>query len=210
MNASEYLQWYYLIYLLPGGAALLLLLLSVIGGGHHHGGHAHQTVGHGHHGGGRSASTGRAARQVGAFLGAGRVPPALVGGSLLLGWGLFGFWATRLLEPVWPSVFVLPAFVFAVVGALATARLTAWGAARWLPSETTTAVGMVELCGLTGTVAYSVDATRGRVHIYDAYGTLHDVSARVAPGRDMIVRGCRVLVTDYDAKHDFLLVEEVI
>ncbi|MBV9849269.1 MAG: DUF1449 family protein [Armatimonadetes bacterium] len=233
MNAGNYMQWYYLIYLLPGGTALLLLLLSALsGGGRHHqmgGGHGHHpVVGH-HHGdhpgGGRHHADGgcaahghtaagrpTAARQALAFFGVGRVPAPFLWGSALLGWGLFGFWATRLLESTLrvPAAFVPPALGLAALGALGTARLISAAALRLLPPEETFVTGTVELCGLTGTVAFPVDEARGRVHVYDAYGTLHDVSARAAPGQTPIARGHHVLVMDYDAARDFVIVEEMI
>ena len=236
MNASEYLQWYFLIYLLPGGVSLLLLVLSVLGGAHHHGGgHGHgpthslggpHAAGHhpsaGHHSSAgphphaagkppppERAATGRP--RATAFLGGGRVPITLVWGSLLLGWGLFGFWATRLLEPALhtPVVFGLPVLGLAALGALGTARgmVALW--TRLLPPEESFATGTVELCGLMGQVAYPVDTARGRVHVYDSHGTMHDVSARVAVGQAAVGRGRRVLVTDYDAARGFVVVEEL-
>jgi hypothetical protein len=54
-----------------------------------------------------------------------------------------------------------------------------------------------------------VDQTRGRVHVYDDFGTLHDVQARVASGHAPVSRGRTVLVTDYDAAQDRLVIEEV-
>jgi len=57
--------------------------------------------------------------------------------------------------------------------------------------------------------AYTVDEAHGRVHVYDAHGTLHDVSARLAPGQPPIGRGRQILVTDYDAAHGFVVVEEL-
>lgn len=234
MNAGEYLRWYYLIYLLPGGVSLLLLLLSALGGGHHHhrlGGHGHhpvsghhpaggpRAVGHpAHHAAGKSAAPGHPvsarpspAKQALAFFGGGRVPGPLVWGSLLLGWGVFGFWATRLIEPSlrFPALFAPLALGPALLGALGTARGLAGLWTRLLPPEESFATGTVDLCGLTGQVAYAVNEARGRVHVYDAHGTLHDVSARVAPGRPAVVRGRRVLVTDFNAARGFVVVKEL-
>jgi hypothetical protein len=249
MNAVDYGQWYYLIYLVPGGAALLTLMLSVVGGGrhhraghhtgaHHHGGvrvaaHHHTGGGGGHHhgggvrhggqraghrqGGGRNG--GRASGQVKAgigeqflaFFGFGRVPSPFVWGSLLLGWSIFGYWATVALQPHLrsPALFTLPAMAIAGVGALVSARVISMGLSRLMPSEESLAVSTVELCGLKGEVAFRVDATRGRVHVYDIYGTMHDCRARTATGQPAIDRGRTVYVVDYDADHDQLVVEEV-
>jgi membrane protein implicated in regulation of membrane protease activity len=132
-------------------------------------------------------------------------------GSLLLGWGLCGYWAVRLLQPALhvPAFFAPPAVGVAALGALGAAALTAQVWARLLPPEESFVTGTVELCGLTGEVTYPVDAARGRVHVYDTHGTLHDVSAIVAPGHPPVARGCRVLVTDYDAARGCVVVEEV-
>ena len=228
MNTGELSQWYYLMYLLPGGAALLLMLLSVAGGGHHHrvsGGHHHSGLHHTglHHSGLRhtgSRHTGPKARQsvkthpaqqaLAAF-GIGRAPGLLVWGSLLLGWGLCGFWTTRLLEPMlrFPALFGLPALGAAVLGALGAARLTTLLWTRLLPAEETFVTGTVDLCGLTGKVVYPVDEARGRVHVYDVFGTLHDVSARVTPGQPAIARGRVALVTDYDPQRNVVVVDEM-
>jgi hypothetical protein len=232
VNPSEYLQWYYLLYLLPGGLALLLLLLSALGGGmhsHHSGlGHGHGQLGHGQLGHGQlghgqpghhaptphpSPVAGGAGRpSLMTFFGMGRVPAPLVWGSALLGWGVFGFWATQFWQSHlhFPAVFVLPSLVTAVAGAVATEKVTVETAARLLPHDESFATGNVELCGLHGTAVFPVDAKRGRVHVYDIYGTLHDVPARSAPGQGQIGRGRSVLVMDYDAVTGQMVVEEIL
>ena len=224
--AGEFGHWYYLIYLVPGGSALLLLLLSALGGGmhHHHVGHGHHAavphapVSHaphhaaGHsHGHPRAASTGGRGQTPLTFFGVGRVPAPLVWGSGLLGWGLFGFWGTQFWQSCLhvPGLFALPALATALAGAFATEKITVETAARFLPRDETYATDAVELCGLTGTVAFPVDAARGRVHVYDAHGTLHDMSARTAPNVPPVARGGKVLVVDYDAGRDEVIVEEV-
>ncbi len=228
MHPSEYAQWYYLIYLLPGGVALLLLLLTALGGGMHHahhGGHGHQGQGHqgqGHQGQGHHASTAQGTQTHGlklslaTFLGLGRVPAPLVWGSGLLGWGLFGFWGTQFWEQqgLQATAFALPAFALpalatALAGAVLTEKATVEAASRLMPREASSATATVGLCGLTGTIVFAADDARGRIHIYDAHGTLHDVSARAAPGQGRIARGRRALVTDYDASQDQVIVEKV-
>jgi len=209
VHPGEYTRWYYLIYLLPGGVALLLLLLSALGGGMHHGHHVtpHGGAGHGQHGPGHHGAEGRASF-LGAFFGLGRVPLPLVWGSWLLGWGLCGFWGTQFWGTHGHAAFLLPAFLTALAGAALTGKATVAAALRLLPREMSSAVGTVGLCGLTGTVAFATDDARGRVHVHDAHGTLHDVSARAAPGSGRIARGRRALVMDYDAARDQVIVEE--
>lgn len=223
---SEFGQWYYLIYLLPGGVAMLLLLLSAAGGGGRHhraatGHHGHRMGGGHRHGGpkhhspkgagARAGGSPNLAQQMLAFFGVGRVPGPFVWGSFLLGWGLFGFWGTRLWESALdrPGMFFFPALVTALAGALAMAKLTGELGARLLPKTESFALSTIDLCGQTGTVAFPVDEQRGRVNVYDAFGTLHAPSARVAPGQALIARGRRILVTDYDAARDMIIVEEL-
>ncbi len=229
-HPSELAQWYYLIYLVPGGVALLLLLLSALGGGMHHAhhigaGHGQHMLGNhmsGHHGTGHHGTGHRAPAVHGpsaspghrpsltAFFGLGRVPVPLVWGSALLGWGLFGFWGTQFWERQGhhAAAFVLPALATALVGAVLTEKATVEAAARLLPREASSATDTVGLCGLTGTVVFAADDARGRLHVYDAHGTLHDVSARAAPGQGRIARGRKALVMDYDATRDQVIVEE--
>ena len=227
VHPGELAQWYYLIYLVPGGVALFLLLATALGGGvrHGHGGASHGShgVGHnavGHHTPAHPASThaqtapraGSEVRSPGllAFFGLGRVPAPLVWGSTLLGWGLFGFWGTQFWQslPHFSVSFVLPALATALAGAFVTEKVTVETAARLLPHDETYATSAVDLCGQTGTVAFPVDALRGRANVYDAHGSLHDMSARTAPGQAAIARGRKVLVMDYDAAKDQLIVEE--
>ena len=219
-HPSELAQWYYLIYLLPGGVALLLLLLSALGGGMHHTHHGAvgpgHAVGRGSHGAGRHAPAthGPAASpgqrpSLTAFFGLGQVPVPLVWGSTLLGWGVFGFWGTQFWEQHGHhGAFILPALATALAGAVVTEKATVEAAARLLPREASSATATVGLCGLTGTVVFAADDARGRIHVYDTHGTLHDVSARTAPGQGKIARGRRALVTDYDAARDQVIVEE--
>lgn len=238
MNSpSELGQWYYLMYLLPGGLAMLLLLLSSVSGGgrhHHHpgaashahhagmGGHAHRVVGGHRHGGPKhpapkaagargGGGTPNPAQQVLAFFRVGRVPGLFLWGSFLLGWGLFGFWGTRLWEAALHrlALFALPSLVTALAGALAVAKVTGEMGARLLPDDVSLATDTIDLCGSVGTVAFPIDQTRGRVHVYDAHGTLHDVRAVILPGQETIARGRRILVADYDEAHGLLIVEEL-
>lgn len=219
-NGGQWMQWYYLIYLLPGGIAFLVLLLSALSGGgrHHHSSspspaHAAGHQGHAHQG--RVAHRGHhASVKIGpllAFFGLGRVPAPLVWGSALLGWGLFGFWGTQLWQSALhrPALFALPALMTALAGMVVTEKATVEAAARLLPREESKALGVVDLCGLTGTVVFPIDAARGRVHVYDPFGTLHDVAARAAAGDAPLKRGQRVLVVDYDAGRDQVIVEGV-
>jgi hypothetical protein len=237
MNGNELAQWYYLIYLLPGGTALFLLLASSAGGGRqhkgggprmHHGGarvsHSGARQGGGpKHSGAKAGVKGSAkggakvaasqptvGEQFLGFFGVGRVPGPFVWGSLLMGWGLFGFWATRMFQENMhsPALFALPSMAVALAGALTTAKITAEAGARLMPQTESYATDTIDLCGQIGSVAYPIDETRGRVHVYDAHGTMHDCTARIASGHPPLARGKRALVVDYDEKLGQLVVEE--
>ena len=207
--------------------------------GHSHGiGHSnvgHSNVGHGHAGGANHAPAHPAAAPAHAsahasahktqaspaaghqsqtplsFFGIGRVPAPLVWGSAFLGWGLFGFWGTQLWQNDLhgPGTFILPALGTALAGAFVTEKVTVEAAARFLPHDETFVTSAVELCGLTGTAAFPTDAVRGRVHIYDRFGTMHDMSARTAPNMTPLARGQQVFVVDYDAVRDEVIVEAI-
>ena len=207
---NEFAQWYYLIYLLPGGVALLLLLLSALGGGMHHGHHGSIKHGAGHQVSAHHSAPANRSPFLPAFFGLGRVPVPLLWGSALLGWGLFGFWGTQFWQSLlhFPAAFALPSLATALAGAFVTEKVTVETAFRFLPGNESYAVSAVELCGLTGTVAFPVDTMRGRIHVYDTHGSLHDLSARAAPEQQIIARGRTVLVMDYDAARDQVIVEE--
>jgi membrane protein implicated in regulation of membrane protease activity len=250
--STEWLHWYYLIYLLPAAVAVLVLLMTGMGG--HHGGHSHAAHGglhlHAHHGahaggaahghaashasthaghahphqhahGSHHSHTGHsqgshgerngpsAAQQLLGFFGVGRAPITIVIGSLLIGWGLFGFGATELLRPLlrYPALFVGPSLAAAAVGSLLSAKLIGEFAARVMPQDETYAISREGLVGLTGKVVYPVSETGGRVHVYDQFHTLHVASARVTPGAGPMEKGSEAIVVSIDPNNRYLVVE---
>jgi membrane protein implicated in regulation of membrane protease activity len=120
-----------------------------------------------------------------------------------------GFYATRLFQQSGSGGlgFVLPAAGMAAAGGVLGAKLIGEIGSRLMPSEESFAVGKEDLLGLIGTVVYPVSGGMGRIHIYDAYGTLHDESARLLPDQtEDIGKGESVIVVDYDeASHCFLV-----
>jgi len=193
------------------------------GGGMHHGGTAHHapsagaahsqgahgahaTHQHGHeaHGGGANA-----ARQMLAFFGVGRAPVTLVIGSLMIGWGLFGVIALEILRPIlrYPALFFLPAAAVALAGALICAKIFAEISARLMPQEGSAAIPSEGLMGLTGTVVYPVTEEGGRVHLFDAFRTLHVSPARIAPGHEPLAKGAEIIVAAMDPDHRYVIVE---
>jgi len=145
---------------------------------------------------------------LGSFFGIGRVPITMVWGSLFLGWGMFGIYGTAFWSGAahTPFLFVPFGALSGLIGAVLAGRFTAVLGARMLPETESFAVTSVELFGCRGNVVYPVDSKHGRVHVYDAHGTLHEKEARTTGGT--IPRGRSVIVLDFDEEADRLIVEE--
>lgn len=143
------------------------------------------------------------------LFGVGEAPLPVTVGSLMLGWGLGGLLATELLEPIlrYPAFFVLPSLLCAVVAALLFTRVATFLTGRLMPEDESYVVSRSELVGLEGTVVFPVSATIGRIHIFDAFGTLHAEPARVRPGVPDVPRGQKVTVVAADPGGAFLLVD---
>lgn len=192
------------------------------GGGHS--GHSHTAGGHsgvrGHSGGvrgghgrgghGRGVKGAKGAKGAGrerSFLGAlgiERAPlPVLLWGAMI-GWGFSGFWANQILHPPLPV-----AAGIATGGSLVLAWGTAALISRLMPPEESSAVSRSELLGLPGTAIFGVTETTGRIHVYDASGSLHEEACRLEPGQSPIEKGGRVLLVDYDEARRLFLVEKL-
>jgi hypothetical protein len=143
------------------------------------------------------------------FFGVGRAPITIVAGSLMIGWGLFGWGATELLRPVlrWPVLFIGPSLAAAAGGALLSAKLFAELSARLMPQDETCAIPREGLVGLTGKVVYPVSEIGGRVHVFDQFRTLHVEAARVDPGQPPIEKGTEVIVASMNPDQGYLIVE---
>jgi membrane protein implicated in regulation of membrane protease activity len=235
-GAAVLWEWHYLVFVLPFAMGAFLLLLSglKIGGGGHHAGHhmgpvhtsTHLSAG-GHHAGsaithapaGRAGRTTEGARSAGGptplsitllLLGVGRAPLPTVAEFFLICYGIAGFWAnTVLLRSVHPGLLaLLPSFAVAMVGGIVGSRFAAEVVGRLMPRDETSVVSNDALYGLTGRVVYAVGEANGRVHLYDEFGTLHDETCRIAPGRPTIAKGQTVRIVDRDAASGNLIVEE--
>jgi hypothetical protein len=234
--SSQWLEWYYLIYLLPAAVAVFVLLASGFAG--HEGGHAdgadvhadfsmhggaHFADGHaghfhldhhhaGHDGGGDTDghSPGASTRLLG-FFGVGRAPLTMVVGSLMIGWGLFGLGATELLREAFPDSlgFIPVAMAAATGGALLTAKVFGELTARLMPGDESFAIRANDVVGLTATVIYPVSDALGRVHVWDRNRTLHARTARLAEPGEALERGVVVLITGMDPTGRHLLVRSV-
>jgi hypothetical protein len=214
----ELLQWWNLIFLLPAVAALLYLLLLALGalpaeGGHGdihaepglhvevHGAHIeihpHDVPDDFGHDTDHDTDPFRGALSL---IGVGRIPLSLVMMSFLFLWGFFGWAANQLFSGLLPSpaLFIWPSLAVALVGAGAFTRLLAVRLGRLMPSTESYGASSSELVGRIADVRYALTETTGTVQLYDRYGTMYEVSARVMPGEQPIPSGERVVLWRYD------------
>ncbi len=139
-----------------------------------------------------------------ALLGVGRVPALFLLQGFGLFWGVIGFYASRMLESqgATPAAFIGPALGMAAAGGLLGAKAIGGLGSRLMPTEESFALDSEGLIGGLGTVVFPVTATTGRIHVFDASGSLHDESARLLPDPDdgvtRLERGETVLLVDYD------------
>ena len=69
---------------------------------------------------------------------------------------------------------------------------------RIMPRSESYGAGARELVGRLAEARYAITATGGTVLVYDQYGSLHEVPARVLPGDVPIPAGARVILFRYD------------
>lgn len=214
----ELLQWWNLIFLLPAFAALLYLMLLALGALPAEGGHgdvhlepglhveihgAHIEIHPGDmpddfgHDAGHDTDPFRGALSL---IGVGRIPLSLVLMSFFFLWGFFGWVGNQVFGSLLPSpaLFIWPSLAVALIGAGAFTRLLAMRLGRLMPSTESYGASTRELVGRIADVRYAVTETSGTVQLYDAYGTMHEVPARVMPGEPAISAGERVVLWRYD------------
>ena len=146
-----------------------------------------------------------------AILGTGSAPALVVFELFLVCYGVIGMLANgMLLHPPSPAFLSIAASTGIAIGLGAViARLSAGLLSKIIPSDETCIVTREGLFGLTGTVAYPISETGGRIHIFDEFGTLHDETCSVAAGQSPIGKGSTVRVVDIQADGK-LVVEETI
>ena len=212
----ELLQWWNLVFLLPAVAALLYLLLLAFGAlpAEGHDGDVHVEPGphvevHGAHieihpsdlpddiGHGADTDPFRGAL---GLIGVGRIPLSLVLMSFFFLWGFFGWVANQVFSSVLPlpALFIWPSLAVALVGAGAFTRFLAVRLGRVMPSTESYGASSSELVGRIADVRYALTETSGTVQLYDRYGTIYEVPARVMPGESPIPSGARVVLWRYD------------
>jgi hypothetical protein len=134
------------------------------------------------------------------LIGVGRIPLSLVMMSFFFLWGFFGWAANQLFSSVLPSpaLFIWPSLAVALVGAGAFTRFLAMRLGRLMPSTESYGSSSSELVGRIADVRYALTETNGTVQLYNAYGTMYEVPARVMPGEAPIPSGERVVLWRYD------------
>ena len=141
----------------------------------------------------------------------GGAPVLMVLELFLIAWGFLGLVTNEyLIEHGHTGAFGVIALSvpIALFGGLVIARLGAALMNRVLPREETSVTSHDNLFVLTGEITYEVTTSGGRIHVYDAYGTLHDEACRALEGRAPIKKGAVAMVEDIDAKGN-LIVREV-
>jgi len=210
----DFLQWWNLVFLLPAVAALLYLLLLTLGAvpseGHDldvhldHGADFHADAGDGHadiHPGSVHADSDPFHGALN-LIGVGRIPLSLLLMSFFFLWGFFGWVGNRVFSTVIaaPGIFIWPSLALALVGSVALTRLLAVRLGRLMPNTESYGSSARELVGRIADVRYPLTETTGSVQLYDGFGTLHEVPARVLPGELAIPIGERVILWRYDER----------
>jgi len=134
------------------------------------------------------------------FLGLGRVPLSLLIMSFCFIWGFSGWASNQLLSGIIPSPlgFIWLSLAIAAVGSVLLTRWLALGISRFMPGTETYATSNQDLVGRRGEVRYTVTASGGTVVVHDRNGNLHQVSARVAAGEEVLAVGAKVLLYKFD------------
>ena len=214
----ELLQWWNLVFLLPAVAALLYLLLLALGALPAEGGdgdldvepglhvevhgahieiHPHDAIDDIPHGEHHDSDPFRGALSL---IGVGRIPISLVLMSFFFLWGFFGWAANLLFSSVLPSpaLFIWPSLIVALLGSGFFTRFLAMGLGRLMPSTESYGASSSELVGRIADVRYALTETSGSVQLYNQYGSIYEVPARVMPGELPIPSGERVVLWRYD------------
>ena len=185
----ELLEWWNLIFVLPALVAVLYILLLAVGAVPMH------DIGMDFHVDGDGGD-----HDFLNFLGLGRVPLALVLVTFCMLWGVIGWFANKAFGALWPepSRFIWPSLAAAFVGAALVTTGLSRGLGRLIPRSMQPSTGARDLVGRLAESRYPISAASGTVQVYDQFGNLHEVAARVLPGEAPIAPGQRVILWRYD------------
>jgi membrane protein implicated in regulation of membrane protease activity len=144
------------------------------------------------------------------LFGLGKAPAPILAQAFFLTWGFSGICADQILihSPGPTAGQLLIALAIAAAVGTIGARFAAEVVVRLMPQDESLVVSRDSLFGLTGTIAFPVSTTAGRIMVYDDYGSLHDQTCRVANGHEPIEKGRKAIVVDVD-EHGNLVVEEL-
>jgi hypothetical protein len=228
----DLLRWWNLIFLLPGVAALLYLILLATGsvGEGEAGGDVdldadadldldadldhelthgiEHVVGEGGHTGGGGQQQPGGMLQVLSLFGVGRIPLSLLAMSFCFLWALLGWLGNQVFGSVLrtPALFVWPSLAVALAGSLFLTRYLAIGLARVMPATESYGVGRRQLVGRLAEARYPISEAAGTAQLYDQFGALQEVPARVRPGEPPIPAGSQVVLWRYDQERETFLV----
>lgn len=142
--------------------------------------------------------------------GIGRAPLLMVAELFFICWGTVGLIANELIgEKLHQGpALLLASAPIAFIGGLLLARIGAAILDKAVPQEESLVTSRDGLFGLTGEITFPVGSTGGRIHVYDAYGTLHDEACRTLPNSSPIPKGATAMVEDIDSAGN-LIVREI-
>lgn len=186
----ELLEWWNLIFLLPALAAVFYVLLLAVGAA------PMDDAGFDFD----ADVEGGAGHDLLSVLGLGRVPLSLILVSFCMLWGVIGWFAVRTFSTMWPQpgTFIWPSLAVALLGAGLLTRVMISLLGRIMPRTESYGAGARELVGRLAEARYAITTTGGTVQVYDQYGSLHEVPARVLPGDAPIPAGAKVVLFRYD------------
>lgn len=218
MTIQTLVEWWNLIFVLPFMGALLYTLLLATGtvAGDHdadvdhdidhdfdHG--VEQSVGHDHHF--EHTEPGTLLKSL-TFLGFGKVPISILLTSFLYIWGVTGWIVNTLFYATFlpPGIFIWLSLVAAGASSVFLTRYIAVGLGKIMPSTESYGVPDQELGGRAGTVSFGVTDSQGLVQVYDQYGQMHTVEARILTGEKSIPLNTRVVLEMYDPEQKAFIV----
>lgn len=146
------------------------------------------------------------------WLGLGRVPLTLMLMAMLLGWGLVGFAANRLL---WEDMqqrgaaeqLPMISIPVAAVGSLLLTALFAQLMGRWLPLNESYVSRRHELLGLVGEAVLPINREFGMAFVRDERGDGFQVPCRLSKDAQPIDKGAKVRLVGYNGKQKLFYVQ---
>ncbi len=145
------------------------------------------------------------------FFGIGRIPLSILLTTYCYTFGFIGWASNQLIGSIFPFpwIFFWVSLFVAVVGSLTFTRSFATILAKLLPKTESYGVSKWSLVGKTGQTRYRITSTFGAVIVYDDFGNLHQVEARLLPGQEEIPVGVEVGLLQYKPDEEVFIVATV-